>query len=159
MSKDKALTSKKEELLSPFPICCAGDRLCQHPQGMDQRMTSECDHCDKDCHDMCGDVRDVPHKLLENFPGFYCFKCIERLPKRLYPRIPPNGIPVNVPDNNSHGYAFQVYMNKMRAKFPGKSKSKKKKSFPTDNYASKKRAAPSKIDTMVNTGTKKTKDE
>jgi hypothetical protein len=76
-------------------------------------MTTECDHCNKDCHDMCGETRDVPAKILENFPAFFCLKCLSRLPKRLYPKIPKNGIPVNVTDKNQHGYAFKIYMNKM----------------------------------------------
>jgi hypothetical protein len=81
-------------------------------------MTTECDNCNKECHDMCGETRDVPDKLLENFPAFFCLKCLSRLPKRLYPKIPKNGIPVNVTEENHHGYAFQIYMNKMRKKYP-----------------------------------------
>jgi hypothetical protein len=66
---------------------------------------------------MCGETRDVPAKILENFPAFFCFKCLSRLPKRLYPKIPKNGIPVNVTEENQHGHAFKIYMIKMRKKY------------------------------------------
>jgi hypothetical protein len=87
MSLSKPMVSGNIATLSPFPICCAGKKHCRYPDDMDQHMTTECDHCNKDCHDMCGEVRDVPAKILENFPAFFCLKCLSRLPKRFIPRF------------------------------------------------------------------------
>jgi hypothetical protein len=98
----------------PFPICNVGENLCVRPSYQLQIFTDYCEHCGKHCHESCGELLDVPHKFLETEPGFYCNKCITFLPKMLYPKIPKNGIPRNVPKVEHDGESFEMYMNKRK---------------------------------------------
>jgi hypothetical protein len=95
------------------------------PSGAYQIFTSFCDNCGEECHEDCGELLDVPHKFLGDEPGFYCIKCLDTLPRFLYPRIPSDGIPRNVPKQCDDGtLVFERFMEK-RKKLISKEKSKK----------------------------------
>ena len=111
----------------PFPICPVGKDYCKMPRCPYQIFTSFCDNCGKECHEGCGELLDVPHKFLGDEPGFYCLKCIDILPRSLYPRIPCDGIPRNGPNHCDDGsVGFEEYMLK-RKRMVAKEKAKKKK--------------------------------
>jgi hypothetical protein len=97
-------------------VCCVGDALCQRPdKDEDNYVTfTECENCSKECHDCCGKHLDVPGKLLETTPGFYCNKCIARLPKYLYPKIQNDGIPRNIPDKPYYGLSFDIFIKQQK---------------------------------------------
>lgn len=117
-SDGKKLTKVDSD--GPFPICSVGEHLCKHPAYQYQIFTEYCDHCRKHCHEPCGEHLDVPDKILETEPGFYCSKCIPFLPKMLYPKIPKNGIPRNVPKKDHDGESFDLYMAKRKEMMNGK---------------------------------------
>jgi hypothetical protein len=119
-----------------FPICHAGKDYCKRPDRLYQVFTSFCENCGKMCHEGCGELLDVPHKFFGDEPGFYCFKCMHILPRSLYPRMPSNGIPCNIPSYCDDGdLPFKEYMtNRMSSLSKEKAKKKKKRnnySYPT----------------------------
>ena len=113
--------------IGPFPICCVGEYLCKHPGYQWQIFNDSCDHCLKLCHEDCGQLLDVPHKFTEPNTGFYCNNCISFLPKFLYPKIPKNGIPRNVPKNEHDGKSFEIFMNKRKVMLEQKTATVSKK--------------------------------
>jgi hypothetical protein len=119
--------AKKVDSDGPFPICNVGEYLCMRPSYQLQIFTDYCEHCGKHCHESCGELLDVPHKFLETEPGFYCNKCITLLPKTLYPKIPKNGIPRNVPKVEHDGESFEMYMTKRMEVLDGKKATAAKK--------------------------------
>jgi hypothetical protein len=121
MSNDATETNKGSkttpaviQFKPPFPVCCVGRIVCKQPDGFWQQFSSDCDNCSKECHDCCGEHLDVPDKLLETEPGFYCNKCIARLPRYLYPKMPKDGMPRNLPDKPYYGYSFAKFIDNQK---------------------------------------------
>ena len=124
----KPSTKPKED--GPYPICKVGEQLCNRPDYELQIFTEYCQHCRGDCHEGCGDFLDVPRKVWDTEPGWYCIKCIACLPKDLYPKIPNNGNPRNIPKREQDGNAFDMFMTQrleMIEKKNALTSSKKKK--------------------------------
>ena len=119
-----------KSVVSGLPECCVGGVFCQHPKPADQFMTTECDHCMKDCHDCCGQLLDVPDKLFETQPGFYCNRCVQRLPRYLYPKMPQDGIAQNIPKEYNNGYGFPLFLKKQNDLWTKKTKRAQKKKTP-----------------------------
>lgn len=137
MSKSDDKKGIKCGFNDPFPICPVGKAYCKMPQCPYQIFTSFCDNCGKECHEGCGELLDVPHKFLSDEPGFYCLKCLDILPRSLYPRMPCDGIPRNIPDTCDDGsLGFQEFMKK-RKRMISKEKSKNKKSRPSFLYTTR----------------------
>ena len=125
---------RKSSFIDPFPVCPVGKGFCKMPSCPYQIFTSFCDNCGKECHEDCGELLDVPHKFVGDEPGFYCLKCLQILPKTLYPRIPRNGITRHIPKVCDDGtLGFEVFMSK-RKEMVAKSETKKKRARPSISY-------------------------
>ena len=135
---------KKNYLDDAFPMCAVGSDHCKKPPRQIQIFTSFCDNCGKECHEDCGELLDVPHKFLGDEPGFYCIVCIRKLPRSLYPKIPKDGVPLNIPKSCDDGSAlFEMFMVK-RKKLLERKLSKKKSldhSFKYTTHSSKTRVS------------------
>ena len=133
-SKHKKNTKPSPQGVSP--ICPVGKDYCKKPGRWYQIYTKFCDNCGEEVHENCVEELDVPHKFKGDDPGFYCFKCIDILPRSLYPRMPSNGISRNIPSHCEDGsLPFEQYMAE-RKKMISQEKAKKKKtrlsySYPT----------------------------
>jgi hypothetical protein len=110
-------------------VCCAGNVMCNRPEEDDSNYITftDCENCSKECHDCCGEHLDVPDKLMETLPGFYCKKCVSRLPRYLYPKIPKDGITRNIPDQPHHGLSFEKFIKQQKHFQEKKAKQKKNK--------------------------------
>jgi hypothetical protein len=128
MSKKTKENLNNGSPLPVYPVCCVGSVMCKHPEPDDQDMTTECDNCDKDCHDCCGQLLDVPDKLFETQPGYYCQKCVARLPRYLYPKIAKDGVAKNIPKEMNHGLSLHIFLCKQKKLREAKSKKPSRKS-------------------------------
>lgn len=127
-----SMTSRADDMLRSLirrapdevALCCVGQGYCNRPRdGNCGSQCEDCQHCDEECHFACGEYLDVLAKYFNTEPGFYCNRCIFVLPRYLYPKMPKNGVPRNVPKERAKGlgaagHAFEDYIDrkmKMRA--------------------------------------------
>ena len=146
MSKAGKKNAKKSSFVNPWPICAVGKENCKKPLGRYQIFTDFCDNCGKECHEGCGELLDVPHKFIGDEPGFYCVRCLVKLPRSLYPRIPVDGVTQNIPKCCDDGsLCFETFMTERKKMVAKAAKKESKNKLPSTSFSYATRSVTTRV--------------